>query len=323
MSKSITATELARIHAKYDSIQDGKIADYIPELAKANPRHFGIAVTTIAGDTFEAGDSRHEFTIQSISKPFVYGLALEDRGREDLHSKVGVEPTGEAFNSIIELEEKSHRPYNPMINSGAIAVSSMILGNDPSDRLNRIIGLFSRYAGHPVHVDVPVFVSERSTGHRNRAIAHLLRNFGVIGSEIDATLDLYFQQCSVLMSTKDLSVMAATLANGGVNPVTGERVLQAEFVKDLLSLMFTCGMYDSAGEWAYTVGLPAKSGVSGGILAVVPGKMGIASYSPLLDSCGHSVRGIRVFRELSALWNLSVFDPQPLRDLVTIEETVV
>ncbi|RYZ97489.1 MAG: glutaminase A, partial [Proteobacteria bacterium] len=162
--------------------------------------------------------------------------------------------------------------------------------------------------GHPVHLDGSVFVSERFSGHRNRAIAHLLRHFGRMGPDLDENLDLYFQQCSILFSTNDMALMAATLANGGVQPQTGDRVLARSNLRPLLSLMFTCGMYDSSGEWAFHVGLPAKSGVSGGILAVVPGKMGIAVTSPLLDGCGHSVRGHAVFRELAERWNLSLFD---------------
>jgi glutaminase len=313
-SAEITQT-LKELHARYQPESGGKLADYIPELAKANPARFGIAVTDVQGQICEAGDTSANFTLQSISKPFIYGMALEDRGREAVRARVGVEPTGNAFNSIIELERDTHRPYNPMINSGAIAVTDLITGagnssSNASDKLNRILAAFGDYAGHAVNVDVPVFMSERNTGHRNRAIAHLLRHFHVVGAEMDATLDLYFQQCSILMNTRDLAVMAATLANGGKNPITGVQALKPEFVRDLLSLMLSCGMYDSSGEWTYTVGIPAKSGVSGGILGVVPGRMGIAVYSPPLDPCGHSVRGIEVFRELSQRWRLSMFEAQ-------------
>lgn len=296
------------LYEKYLPLRDGKLADYIPELSKADPDHFGIAVALVNGSVYEAGNAGAAITLQSVSKPFVYGLALEDLGPEAVHEQVGMEPTGEAFNSIIELEKKTHRPYNPMINAGALAVTNLIRGNGPADKLGRILKLFSRYAGHPVHLDGSVFVSERSSGHRNRAIAHLLRHFGRMGPELDENLDLYFQQCSVLYSTKDMALMAATLANGGVQPLTKDRVLARSNLRPLLSLMFTCGMYDSSGEWAFHVGLPAKSGVSGGILAVVPGKMGIAVTSPLLDKSGHSVRGHAVFRELAARWNLSLFD---------------
>jgi glutaminase len=303
----ITAT-LRELHEKYLPLREGKLADYIPELSKADPGHFGLAVSTVDGQTYSAGDADTAITLQSVSKPFVYGLALEELGPEAVHEQVGMEPTGEAFNSIIELEKKTHRPYNPMINAGALAVTNLIPGTSPADKLGRILKLFSRYAGHPVHLDGSVFVSERFSGHRNRAIAHLLRHFGRMGPDLDENLDLYFQQCSVLFSTVDMALMAGTLANGGVQPVTGERVLARANLRPLLSLMFTCGMYDSSGEWAFHVGLPAKSGVSGGILAVVPGKMGIAVTSPLLDNSGHSVRGHAVFRELAKRWNLSLFD---------------
>jgi glutaminase len=309
----LTQATLQDLHRRYLPLRDGKLADYIPELAKADPDAFALAAVDTAGQAFEAGDCAREFTLQSVSKPFVYGLALGDHGRDEVRRRVGVEPTGDAFNSIIELEEQSHRPYNPMINSGAIAVSSLVRGADPAAKLLRVREMFAAYCGHPVAVDEKVLASEQNTAHRNRAIAHLLRHFGVIESGIDAVLDLYFQQCSILMSTRDLALMAATLANGGVQPVTGQRVLEAQFVRDLLSLMFTCGMYDSSGEWAYTVGLPAKSGVSGGILAVVPGRLGIATYSPLLDRHGHSVRGMRAFAELSSTGGLSIFDRAPER----------
>lgn len=302
---------LDELIGRYRPVTEGSLAAYIPELARANPADFAIAVATTDGEVHEAGDSVREFTLQSLSKPFVYGLTLEDHGRERLRAQVGVEPTGDAFNSIIELERHSHRPYNPMINSGAIAVTSLLKGDTAGGKFERILELFARYVGKPVRVDEQVFASERATGHRNRAIAHLLRNFGVLGEEgvgIDEALDLYFRQCSILTNTRDLALMGATLANGGVQPLTRERAIAREYVRDLLSLMFSCGMYDAAGEWAYTVGLPAKSGVSGGILAVVPGRMGIAVYSPLLDSRGHSVRGTAVCRELSERFRLHAFE---------------
>jgi glutaminase len=207
-----------------------------------------------------------------------------------------------------------------MINSGAIATTSMIPGADSTEKLNRILSWLSRFAGRPLHIDVPVYLSERATGHRNRAIANLMRHFGVIGGNLDEILDLYFQQCSVLATTRDLAWMAATLANNGVHPRTHERVLSPNHVRDVLALMFTCGMYNSAGEWAFTVGLPAKSGVSGGLIAVVPGRMGIAVSSPLLDSHGHSVRGVMALQELARRWRLSVFDLDPSTHAVARSE---
>jgi len=295
-------------HAQYKNLSSGHLADYIPELAKANPDHFGLAVVTVDGKIYQAGDCGENFTLQSASKPFVYGLALEEIGKVKMLSKVGVEPTGEAFNSIIELEKDSHRPYNPMINSGAIAVSSLVSGKTFNERLNKILSLFESFCSHPVAVDENVFESEKKTAHRNRAIAHLLKHFAIIEEDnIDEALDLYFKQCSVLVNTVDLAWMAATLANGGIHPLTRNQIFTNETARDILSLMFTCGMYDSAGKWAYTVGLPAKSGVSGGLFACLPGSLGIAVYSPLIDQHGHSCRGLKVFEDLSRQFSLSVF----------------
>lgn len=292
---------------KYSSLSSGSPAAYIPELAKADPSDFAIAVVTCDGQVFKAGKFDKTFTLQSTSKPFVYAMALEEHGREFMRSRVGVEPSGEAFNSIVELEKHTHRPYNPMINSGAIAVSSFIKDHPDKNRLERVLELFSGYTGHPVKIDEDVFLSEKKTAHRNRSIAHLLRHFDIIGDDIEESLDLYFKQCSILVNTIDLATMAATLANGGVQPCTKKKILNKEYIHDILSLMFTCGMYDSAGEWAYTVGLPAKSGVSGGVLAVVPGKLGIAAYSPLIDKQGHSIRSVHAIKELVDKYKLSIF----------------
>ncbi len=295
------------LYTKYRAVNDGEVATYIPELAKADPNWFAISIVSIDGQVVEVGDHQQLFSMQSVSKPFVFGLALEDHGREEVLTKVSVEPTGEAFNSIV-LDEKSNRPFNPLVNAGAIATADLVEGRDYSERMSRLLGMFSRYMGHPVYVDNAVFLSERTTGHRNRAIAHLMLNFGMVRDRIEESLELYFQQCSVLTNCHDLAVMGATLANGGVNPFTGERALKAEYVKDLLSVMLSCGMYDYAGEWAFRVGIPAKSGVSGGIVAVVPGKFGIGIFSPRLDDRGNSVRGVQVCQSLSQQFGLHVFE---------------
>ncbi len=302
-----TQALIDELHLKYAGLREGSAATYIPELAKASTEHFGIVVAGVDGSLIAAGDTEVLFSLQSTSKPLTYGLVLEDFGREFVLSKVGVEPTGEAFNSIVELEKHTHRPYNPMINSGAIAVSSLIRGASAEARLQRVLGLFEGYAGRPLAYDKKIFESEKNTAHRNRSIAHLLRHFSVIGDDIDDSLDLYFQQCSILANTRDLALIAATLAGGGINPRTGKRAVQEKYVGDILSLMFTCGMYDSSGEWAYSVGIPAKSGVSGAIFGVVPGKLGIAVFSPPIDEKGHSLRGMAVFKELSQRLNLSIF----------------
>ncbi|MEW6733932.1 MAG: glutaminase A [Acidobacteriota bacterium] len=298
---------LNELYEKYRLVKDGEIASYIPELAKAKPDWFAIAIATVDGQIYEVGDCQQLFTLQSLSKPFVYGLALEDHGHEYISTKVGVEPTGEAFNSIM-LDERSKRPHNPMINAGAIAMASVIKGDDPTERLNHMLEMFSRYIGEEVFVNMSVFMSERLTGHRNRAIAHLMRNFGMLNADIDTTLDLYFQQCSVMVNCSQLALMAATLANNGINPITNQSAVMADYVKDILSLMYTCGLYDSAGEWAYRIGLPAKSGVGGGIFAVIPQQFGIAIFSPPLDPHGHSVRGIKVCEEFSQRFKLHLFD---------------
>ncbi len=300
-------TLIELLYNKYSVLNSGQPASYIPELAKANPEDFAIVVTTVKGEQFQVGKFDKQFTLQSTSKPFIYGMALAEHGREEVISKVGVEPTGEAFNSIVELEKNTHRPYNPMINSGAIAISSMIKGVGFQERLENMMNVFEAYVGHKLSVSQDVFESEKLTAHRNRSIAHLLRHFDVIDEKIDETLDLYFQQCSILVDTSDLSVMAATLANSGVNPISKKSAIPSKYVGDVLSLMFTCGMYDSSGEWAYSVGIPAKSGVSGAIFGVVPGEFGIAVYSPPIDEKGHSVRGLDVFKDFSHECNLSIF----------------
>ena len=289
---------LHALHATHLALEEGTVATYIPELGKADPRWFGICVATVDGHVYEVGDSRLPFTIQSISKPFVYGLALEDRGKSAVLERIGVEPTGEAFNEI-SLEPGSGRPRNPLINAGAIAATALVAGRSAEDRWARIQTLFELYAGRSLALDEAVYQSERETGHRNRAIGHMLRNFGILDDAPDGPLDLYFRQCSISVTCRDLALMAATLATGGVNPVTRQRAIGADNVDEVLSVMTTCGMYDYAGEWLYRVGFPAKSGVAGGVLAVLPGQFGIGVFSPPLDARGNSVRGVAVCTALS------------------------
>ncbi len=298
---------LEQLHARCAPEKSGAVATYIPELAKADPDWFGICLVTAGGSVYEVGDTRQEFTIQSISKPFVYGLALEDNGREATLERVGVEPTGDAFNSI-SLDPGTGRPRNPMINAGAIATAGLIEGKTPASRFRRILETFSAYAGRELGLDETVYRSESDTGHRNRAIGHMLRNFDKLTSDPAPTTDLYFKQCSIAVHCRDLGVMAATLANRGVNPLTGRQALRGEYVESVLSIMGTCGMYDYAGEWLYNIGIPAKSGVAGGVLAVLPGQIGIGVFSPRLDAHGNSVRGIRVCEELSRNLDLHLFN---------------
>jgi glutaminase len=288
-------------------IKEGAIATYIPELAKAKPDWFGICLVTATGAIYEVGDSRLPFTIQSISKPFVYGLALEDNGRTEVLKKIGMEPTGDAFNSI-SLEPGTGRPRNPMINAGAIATTSLIAGKSPHTRLRRLLDMFALYTGRSMAIDEAIYRSESETGHRNRAIGHMLRNFDILTSDPAPAVELYFQQCSVSVNAHDLGIMAATLANRGVNPVTGKQAIRGEYVESVLSVMGSCGMYDYAGEWIYKIGMPAKSGVAGGIIAVLPGQLGIGVFSPPLDTRGNSVRGIRVCNAISQDFDLHLLN---------------
>ena len=294
---------LEALHQRFTSLDSGALADYIPELRKADPGWFGIAVITVDGHVYQVGDTRQPFSIQSISKPFTYGIALEDKGTEITASKIDVEPSGEAFNSI-SLEAGSGRPLNPMINAGAIVATSLVDGADGDAKLARIQEKFARYAGRPLSVDQAIYQSEKDTGHRNRAIAHLLRNYEILNDDPEEPLDAYFRQCSIMVTARDLALMGATLANGGVNPVTGIRALDSGMVPRVLSVMATCGMYDYSGNWIYKVGMPAKSGVGGGVVAVLPGQLGLAVFSPPLDIKGNSVRGIAVCEALSGDFGL-------------------
>ncbi|MFE4458107.1 glutaminase A [Nocardia tengchongensis] len=277
----------------------GTLADYIPELSAVQPDSFGICLATADGRIYGSGDLDAAFTIQSISKPFTYALALADHGVAEVARHIDVEPTGEPFNEI-SLDPQTQRPRNPMINAGAIAAAGLIEGTDAADRFARIRRSYSRFAGRELTMNDAVYASEARTGFRNRAIGYLLRGANIIDVDPDEAVDRYFRQCSIDVTCRDLAVMAATLANNGVNPLTRERALTGPLVEQVLSVMTTCGMYDAAGDWVTTVGLPAKSGVGGGILAVLPGQIGIAVYSPRLDAHGSSVRGVKACRELSS-----------------------
>ena len=298
---------LDRLHAEYATHDSGEVATYIPELARADPDRFGVSLVTTEGRMFEAGHCDTPFTIQSISKPFTYGMALEEFGRDQVAKHVGVEPSGDAFNSI-ELQTGTNRPFNPMVNSGAITVTALLHHRHGPRTIDHIVGRFSALAGRQLSIDPEVYESERRTGHRNRAIAHLLLNFGMVPGEAESALDVYFRQCAITVTSRDLAVMAATLSNMGRNPLTGDTAFELATVKDVLSIMFTCGMYDYSGQWAYRVGMPAKSGVGGGVIAVVNRQLGIGTYSPRLDPYGNSWRGVEVCAELSSRLGLHVFD---------------
>ena len=304
------------LREQFADMDAGEVADYIPELATADRDWFGICVATTEGNVYEVGDSRQEFTIQSISKPFVYGLALEDNGRSDLLVKIGVEPTGEAFNSI-SLDPVTGQPANPMINAGAIAAAGQVMGYNNEKKLARVVDMMSAYAGRALEIDEKVYQSESETGHRNRAIGYMLRKYTIHEEDPTSTLELYFKQCSASVNCRDLAIMGATLANAGINPLTKRRAIRGEYVENVLSVMGSCGMYDYAGEWIYKVGMPAKSGVAGGIVAVLPGKLGIGVFSPPLDKRGNSVRGIEVCNRISMDFNLHMFNVvQPAKSVI-------
>ena len=290
---------------QHRSDTSGELADYIPELAKADPASFAISLVTVEGAVYEVGDSRRQFTIQSISKPFTYALILDELGHETVEGRIGVEPTGDTFNSI-SLDPATGMPLNPMINAGAITAAGLVAESRGDAAAAVLLAASGKWAGRELAVDEDVYSSERDTAHRNRAIAHLLLGSGAIRVEPEVALDLYLRQCSVLVDARDLAVMAATLAKGGVNPVSGEVAASPDSVTKALTVMTTCGMYDAAGQWFYDVGLPAKSGVGGGIVAVLPGRLGISVFSPLLDAHGNSVRGVAVCRQVARDLNLSL-----------------
>ncbi len=297
------AVYLDELREELLSNTSGEVASYIPELSNADPNSFGICLATIDGSIYWSGDVDTEFSIQSMSKPFTYGQALKNLGAERVLQSVGVEPTGEAFNSII-LDNVKNRPFNPMVNAGAISVANLLTGpNGDAEMLD----LFSRLAGRDLSVDEAVFLSEQETGHRNRAISYMMLNTGMIDKDPEEILRLYFRQCAILVNCQDMARMAVCLANGGRNPTTEEQIYEPDQAKDILTLMSTCGMYDYAGQWAHEVGFPAKSGVAGGVIAVIPGQAGIAVWSPPLDAYGNSVRGVEVCKRLSKDFGLHVY----------------
>lgn len=287
----------------------GVLANYIPELAEVDPERLGASIAMVDGELYASGDTDSLFTIQSISKPFVYALALADRGFEKVLDKVGVEPSGEPFNEI-SLEDSSGRPLNPMINAGAITTHSLV-GTEtmnPAERMERVISGLSAFAGRSLDVDGAVYSSEIEHAHRNLAIAHMLRSHDILTENPTGVVEGYTRQCSLLVTVQDLAMMAATLANYGIQPVTGEQVVPKTVVRQVLSVMFTCGMYNAAGDWATQVGIPAKSGVGGGIIGAVPGQLGLATFSPRLDVHGNSVRGVSLFERFSSDMGMHVMN---------------
>lgn len=305
------------LHRGYErarGLTDGVVADYIPALACANPDWFGAAVVGTRGRVFQVGDATHEFSIQSVSKPFVFALVCDVLGHQEARDKLGVNSTGLPFNSVMAIELGDDRTINPMVNAGAIATTSLVPGATADDKWAFVRHGLSRFAGRPLEIDAEVFASEMASNRRNQGIAHLLDSYDRMYFDPDQATEVYTRQCSLRVSATDLAVMGATLADGGVNPVTGERVVQADTCMRVLAVLATAGLYERSGDWLYEVGLPGKSGVSGGIVTVAPGKGAIGTFSPPLDAAGNSVRGQALTRYLSQRLGLNLFASQPETD---------
>lgn len=305
--RSRVAQLVTEAHRRYTDLDDGEVADYIPALAVADASNFGLSVTGVDGSVYEAGDVGVAFSIQSISKAFVFALVCEELGHEPVHERIGVNNTGLAFNSLIAMELNAGSPMNPMVNAGAIATTGLVPAASAEERWRRIRQGLSRFAGRELALDQDVYSSEADTNLRNRAIGKLLQSYGRLDTDPMETVDVYTRQCSLSVTAHDLGVMGATLADGGVNPVTGEQVVSPDVCRDTLTVLASCGMYERSGEWLFEIGLPAKSGVSGGIVAISPGKGAVGSYSPRLDAAGNSVRGQRACAFLSRSLGLNLF----------------
>jgi glutaminase len=300
-------------HARYKGLTEGKNADYIPILTTVPSDLFAVVIVDGSdGKVYAAGDADYKFSIQSVSKPFTAALVMAQQGPQALREKIGVEPTGLPFNSRLAIElYPEARSVNPLVNAGAIAAVSLVQASSEQDRWNKIIDNFNGYAGTTLTVLEDVYKSEYETAFGNRAIANLLFNYGRLYSDPEEAMRVYTRECSVGVSAKDLGMMGATLANGGVNPVTDRRMLPAEHVPELLAIMATAGFYDESGEWMYTAGLPAKTGVGGGIVAVVPGRFAIAAFSPRLNEAGNSIRSLNAIRDIAGTLGVGVFGANP------------
>lgn len=298
-AKADVEAALAAAHARYRGLSEGKNADYIPALAKVPSHLFGIVVVTVDGEVYAVGDAAQTFSMQSISKVFTMAEVMQEHGDDAIANGVGVDATGQVFNSIVAVEQYKGHEMNAFVNPGAIATTSMVSGGDETAIWKKIIGIYSAFAGRQLAVNQEVYASESDTNQRNRAIGMLMHAYGLIEAKPERATDLYTRQCSVNVDTRDLAVMAATLANGGTNPVTKKQVIDASHVPGILAVMATAGLYDDSGKWLFATGLPAKSGVGGGIIAVSPGKFGIAAFSPPLDEAGNSVRAQRAIRDVS------------------------
>jgi glutaminase len=302
---------LDEAYAKFKDTKEGKNADYIKELAKVDPNVFGIAIVTTDGQVYTKGDLATQVSIQSISKVFTMAKVIEEQGPKAVMDKIGVDATGMRFNSIVAVEMQKGKEINPLVNPGAIASTSLVAGKDSSAKWKSILDIHSQFAGRPLSLDMPVYISEAGDNLRNQAIAHLLYAYGRMYFDPVQATDIYTKQCAIAVNAKDLAVMASTLANGGYNPITKKTVVKPETVKYVLPVMATAGLYDDAGQWLYATGVPAKSGVGGGIIAVVPGIMGIAVVSPPLSPAGNSVKAIYTIRYIIETLGLNPYQITP------------
>jgi glutaminase len=312
VAKADVEAALDAAYAKYKSLQEGANADYIPALAKVDSNIYGIALVTPEGTIYTKGDVESEVSIQSISKVFTMALVMDEKGPEAIYSNMGVDATGQVFNSIVAVEQYQGAEMNPLVNAGAIASTSMVQGGSREEIWGKILDYYSAFAGRQLKVNKEVFDSESATNQRNQAIAQLMYAYGRIKRDPAQATDIYTEQCSVNVNARDLAVMAATLANGGRNPLTGKQVAKSENVPEILAVMATAGLYDDSGKWLYATGLPAKSGVGGGIIAVSPGKFGIAVISPPLDPAGNSVRAQKAIADISNALGGNPYEVVPL-----------
>jgi glutaminase len=307
----LVVDSISEAYERYRAIKEGVVADYIPALGRVSPDLFGLCVVGVNGAVHAIGDAEHEFSIQSISKPFVFALVCQAIGAEPAREKIGVNATGLPFNSVMAVELNADRTMNPMVNAGAIATTSLAPGATAEEKWRFIRQGLSRFAGRDLELDEEVYESEAATNLRNRGIAKLLEGYGRMYFDALEATDVYTRQCSIRVSAKDLAVMAATLADGGVNPVSGERVIDPMNCKRVLAILATAGLYERSGDWLYEIGLPGKSGVSGGMVTISPGKGGLGTFAPPLDAAGNSVRGQRATKYLSERLGLNLFASKP------------
>ena len=309
--RDVVGEAVLRAYDEFRSLGEGDVIQDVPALADADPDLFGVALVHVDGTEHTVGDSGHRFTIQSISKAFVYALVCQEIGHDAVLAKVGVDNTGVPFDSVLAIEHNEGHPMNPMVNAGAIATTGLVPGASRDDRWGFVLDGLSRFAGRDLEVDEDVFASESKENERNLGLAHLLQGHDRLSGDPAEVVDTYTRQCALLVDARDLAVMGATLAGGGVNPVTGVQVVDPSICRDTLSVLASTGMYERSGEWLFEVGAPAKSGISGGIVTVSPGKGAIGTYSPLLDDAGNSVRGRRATAQLARELGLDVFASLP------------